>query len=112
MKYLADRNLEQPGVQHGFFSRRGGVSLGIYNSRDSGLDTEDDPACVKENRKRVVAEFKLNPDHLLTLRQVHGNTCVTVEKNWAGQGPEADAMVTDVPGLALGILTADCAPVL
>jgi YfiH family protein len=98
---------------HGFFTRRGGVSRGPYASLNASLSGGDDPAHVHRNRALVAAALQVLPGHLLGLRQVHGTRVVTAQKTWpAGTGPEADALVTDRPGLALGIITADCAPVL
>ena len=98
---------------HGFFTRQSGVSTGPYASLNCSLSGADDPANVRRNRALVAAEFNIAPDHLLGLRQVHGAAAVTVTTPWAsGEGPDADAMVTSVPGIALGIITADCAPVL
>ncbi len=97
------------GARHGFFTRRGGVSGGAYASLNCGQRGEDDPANVRENRARAAAA--LGAAHLAGLRQVHGPVVLEADPAWTTP-PEADAMVTDRPGLALGILTADCAPVL
>jgi YfiH family protein len=96
---------------HGFFTRRGGVSTGPFASLNCSLSSPDDPSAVLENRARVARS--LDAAHLLGLTQVHGTGVVTATAPWApGQGGKADAMVTDRPGIALGIVTADCAPVL
>jgi YfiH family protein len=100
---------EVPGIVHGFFGRAGGVSEGIYASLNCGLGSGDLPPLIAENRRRVRAA--LGVATLNTLYQVHSPAVVTVTEGWE-RGPEADAMVTAVPGIALGILTADCAPVL
>ena len=100
-------------LPHGFFTRRGGVSRGPWAALNCALSGQDDPAHVAENRARVAAALDLPPPALLGLTQVHGTAVVRVAAPWpAGQGARADAMVTDRPGLALGIITADCAPVL
>jgi YfiH family protein len=100
-------------VPHGFFTRRGGVSTGPYASLNASLSSQDDPDAVAENRARAAGAVGAAPARLLGLTQVHGTDVVTVDTAWpAGQGPRADAMVTSQPGLALGIITADCAPVL
>ena len=100
-------------VPHGFFTRRGGVSTGAFTSLNCSLSSPDDPAAVRENRTRVARTLGTDPVRLLGLTQVHGARVVTATDPWApGQGEKADAMVTDQPGLALGIVTADCAPVL
>jgi len=98
---------------HGFFTRRGGVSGGIYKSLNCGAGSDDEPGDVQENRALVAAASGVQADHVLSLYQVHGKTCLYVTEPWpGGKRPEADALVTDVPGLALGILTADCGPIL
>lgn len=100
-------------IAHGFFGRRGGVSTGVYESLNCGLGTEDDADAVRENRARACRALDLNPDSLIGLMQVHSDICMVVSEPWtADRRPQADAMVTDRPGIALGILTADCAPVL
>ena len=100
-------------VPHGFFTRRGGVSTGSYASLNCSLSSQDDRQAVWENRARVARSLGADPVRLLGLTQVHGTHVVTAIEPWApGQGEQADAMVTDQPGLALGIVTADCAPVL
>ena len=100
-------------VPHGFFTRQGGVSLGGYASLNCSLSGQDDPAHVRQNRDRCAAALGVHRDHLLGCRQVHGSGVVTVTAPWPyGAGQPADAMVTATPGLALGIITADCAPVL
>jgi len=100
-------------IRHGFLTREGGVSAGLYASLNCGPGSSDDPALVAENRKRAMAQLDLEAAALVTLYQVHSAEVVTVEAPFApGAAPKADAMVTDRPGLALGILTADCAPVL
>ncbi|URW75337.1 peptidoglycan editing factor PgeF [Sphingomonas donggukensis] len=100
------------GIPHGFLGRTGGVSTGAYASLNTGIGSHDDPALVAENRRRAV-EAVVPGARLVGLYQVHGADCVTVLEPFAdGIRPQADALVTDRPGLALGILTADCAPVL
>jgi polyphenol oxidase len=100
-------------LRHGFFGRRGGVSRGLYNSLNCGLGTLDDLDNVRENRSRVCRALGADPDRLITLRQVHSARCEIVESPYGiGQTPESDALVTRTPGLVLGILAADCAPVL
>lgn len=101
------------GISHGFFTRQGGVSGGIYASLNCGPGSRDDATNVKENRTRVAEILGVRPVNLLSLHQKHNAEAVIVDKPWAdGKGLEADAMVTAKPGLALGVLTADCAPVL
>ncbi len=98
------------GVPHGFLGRIGGVSTGAYASLNTGPGSDDNPDAVAENRRRAV-EAVLPGAVLLSPYQVHGAAVATVTARWT-ERPRADAMVTDRPGLALGILTADCAPVL
>lgn len=100
------------GLPHGFLGRRGGVSQGVCAGLNVGLGAGDDPAAIAENRRRAVAAAA--PGALLvTLYQVHSPDVVAVDAPWdADARPQADALVTDRPGLALGILTADCTPVL
>jgi len=98
-------------ARHGFFTRRGGVSSGAYAALNCGLRSEDDAAAVAENRARAAQALGAAPEALRALRQVHGPVVVEAGAAWDTL-PEADAMVTRAPGVALGIVTADCAPVL
>lgn len=101
------------GIRHGFFGRAGGVSSGPFASLNCGPGSGDDADRVRENRARVAAALGAAPDRLVSAFQVHGSDVRTVEAPWATDDrPRVDGMVTDRPGLALGILTADCAPVL
>ncbi len=100
-----------PGIAHGFFGRAGGVSQGIYASLNCGQGSNDRPEDVAENRARVARGVGVAPDRLVSVHQVHGREAVTVTAPWS-ERPKADAMVTAVPGLALGVLAADCTPVL
>jgi len=105
--------LDSPAIRHGFFTREGGVSRGIFASLNCSLGSGDAPADVAENRRRVLAALGLGADRLAICQQVHSATVMLAEAPWAqDQRPRADAMVTRRKGLALGILTADCAPVL
>src|SRR5438874_8964703 len=114
MLRLAASNLDFRGsVAHAFFGRKGGVSDGAYASLNCGPGSGDDRARVVENRSRAMRALVHGEATLVTLYQVHGNDAVIVREPWEiGRAPKADAMATDVAGLALGILTADCAPVL
>lgn len=102
------------GVAHGFLGRRGGVSTGVVAGLNVGIGTQDDPAAVTENRRRAT-EAVLPGGQLVSLYQVHSASTVIAlapfDANGSGR-PHADALVTNRPGLVLGILTADCAPVL
>lgn len=101
------------GIRHAFFTRVGGTSEGIYASLNGGSGSGDHPERVAENRRRMCATLGLPPDRLTSLYQVHSADVVTVEAPLSPEErPKADAMVTRVPGLALGIATADCGPIL
>jgi YfiH family protein len=100
-------------VQHGFFTREGGVSTGIFASLNCSLSSGDDLAAIHENRSRAMAALGLGADALASVHQVHSPDVVMVEKPWPqGERPKADGMVTKRKGIALGVVTADCAPVL
>lgn len=109
---LTTGTLHGTDMIHGFFTRRGGVSAGIYDSLNCGPGSADDPAHIAENRTRVAQHLGIEPDRLLTLYQVHSSRAVTADAPWTGDAPKADGIATATPGLAIGILTADCAPVL
>ena len=97
-------------VTHAFLTRRGGVSRGLYASLNCGRGSADDPEAVAANRALAAGVLALAPEALATVHQVHSARAVVLRE--AGPPEEADALVTDRPGLAMGILTADCAPVL
>lgn len=99
-------------VPHGFLGRRGGVSTGAYAGLNVGLGSDDDPAAIAENRRRAI-EAVLPAAPLVTAYQVHGRDVARALTVWPdGDRPHADALVTERPDILLGILTADCAPVL
>jgi hypothetical protein len=101
------------GVRHAFYTRQGGVSEGLYTSLNCGLGSGDSPDAVRENRKRAMAAIDLPETALTTLYQVHGRKVVELEAPLPeGERPQADALVTRTPGVALGVLSADCVPVL
>jgi polyphenol oxidase len=101
-----------PGVRHGFGTRQGGVSTGPYASLNCGPASGDDASLVATNRARVASAFGIAADSLFTLRQVHGPGVVEVDRMGPGPGQEGDAMVCERAGVMIGILTADCVPVL
>ena len=106
---------EQAGarIRHGFFTRTGGVSEGIYAGLNVGIGSDDDKDRVIENRARVAAWFDLPLERLATVHQVHSPDVVIVdEQSAASERPKADAMVTNMPGIVLGVLSADCGPIL
>lgn len=101
------------GVRHGFFGRRGGRSQGVFAGLNVGIRNGDEASAVEANRARVAGHMGFSPASLTTARQVHGVRCVRVDTPWpASAAPDADALITDRPGLLLGVLTADCAPIL
>ena len=99
------------GVRHGFFTRAGGASEGLYASLNVGLGSGDDHNAVVENRARAAAAFGVQPPALLTAYQIHSALAVTAAAPF-GERPRADAVATRTPGLMCGALAADCAPVL
>ena len=102
-----------PGLRHAFFSREGGVSNGIYESLNGGIGSNDDPAHVTENRRRMAEHLGVAPPQFLTVFQIHSPDVAVATAPWdVGSRPHADAMVTKVPGLALGVSAADCGPIL
>jgi YfiH family protein len=121
MKRLTAQNLSAPGIAHGFFGREGGISTGLYESLNCGPGSSDAAEAVAENRSRIVSALDAGDAvRLVSLSQIH-SAIVHALPAWGtprregaakDQRPEGDAMVTATPGLALGILTADCAPVL
>jgi hypothetical protein len=109
VKRLEAEALKLPGIAHGFFATEGGVSEGIYASLNCGPGSKDLPEAVSENRRRVAQA--LGATSLVSLSQIH-SAAVHILSGVEESRLEGDAMVTATPGLALGILTADCAPVL
>lgn len=102
-----------PGLRHAFFTREGGVSKGIYESLNGGVGSHDDPAHVAENRKRMAEHLGVAPPQFLTVFQIHSPDVAVATRPWdTASRPRADAMVTKVPGLALGVTAADCGPIL
>jgi YfiH family protein len=101
------------GISHGFFTRKGGVSSGIYSSLNVGLGSDDERAAVLENRTRVASLLGVAPGALVSPHQHHSPDAIVVDRPWTPDAqPRGDALVTDRPGIALGISTADCGPVL
>jgi YfiH family protein len=102
-----------PGLRHAFFTREGGVSGGIYDSLNAGIGSNDDPANVTENRRRMAARMGVTPERFLSLHQIHSPDVVVATGPWPGaQRPRADAVVTRTEGLAIGASAADCGPIL
>ncbi len=101
------------GISHGFFTRQGGFSSGVFSSLNCGLGSGDDRNTVLQNRAIVAQALNVSPSHLLSAYQVHSAEALTVSGPWESETrPRVDALVTKTPGVALGVLTADCGPVL
>jgi hypothetical protein len=102
-----------PGLRHAFFTRDGGVSGGIYAGLNGGLGSNDDPANVAENRRRMAAQMGVAPDRFLGVHQTHSPDAMVASGPWEGASrPRADAIVTRTEGLAIGVTAADCGPIL
>ncbi len=102
-----------PGIRHAFFTREGGVSEGLYASLNAGLGSADAPERVRENRRRMAETLGVAPDALISCYQIHSDQVVIAERpHDGGERPKADAVVTKVPGIACGVASADCGPVL
>ncbi|HTV34709.1 MAG TPA: peptidoglycan editing factor PgeF [Methylocella sp.] len=103
--------LKTPCVAHGFFTRQGGVSTGLYASLNGGVGSRDDPQAVAENRRRMAAHLCIDPAHLLVPYQIHSAQALSVRAPFA-ERPRCDALVTATPGLALAVTGADCGMIL
>ncbi len=102
-----------PGLRHAFFTREGGVSGGIYASLNGGIGSNDDPANVAENRRRMAQQMGVTSEHFLTLFQTHSADAVVASGPWENASrPRADAIVTRTEGLSIGVTAADCGPIL
>ncbi len=100
-------------IRHGFFTRAGGISQGIYASLNGGIGSNDAPDNVTENRRRMANALGVSPDRLLSLYQIHSPEVIVAEKSWTRENrPRADGVVTRTPSLAIGVSTADCGPLL
>jgi YfiH family protein len=102
--------LDLAGVRHAFFTRRGGVSQGLYAELNVGIGSKDDPDAVLENRRRAAAH--LGADEIVTVYQVHSATALVADGAWPAGPPQADAVVSATVGVVCGALAADCAPIL
>ena len=104
---------ELAGIRHSFFTRNGGVSHGVYASLNGGVGSNDAPEHVAENRARMAAALGVKPDRFITAYQIHSPDVVVADKPWTpSERPRADAIVTRVARLAIGVSTADCGPLL
>ena len=102
-----------PGLRHAFFTRDGGVSDGVYGSLNGGLGSNDDPANIRENRRRMADAVGVATDRFLNVHQIHSPDAIVATGPWEGPlRPKADAIVTRIDGLAIGVTTADCGPIL
>jgi polyphenol oxidase len=111
--FLTAESLGIPGIAHGFFTRLGGVSEGVYASLNGGVGSRDAPQAVTENRGRIAAALGAAPERLAVPFQVHSPDAVAITELWqAGARPRCDALVTATPGLALGVTGADCGMIL
>ncbi len=111
--FLRSDALIAAGVVHAFFTRQGGVSTGVYESLNGGVGSQDDPACVAENRARMAQAMGVAPAHLLVPYQIHSPEVLCLRTPWPPDArPRCDGLVTDVPGLALGVTGADCGMIL
>jgi len=107
------RALAHSGIRHGFFTRQGGVSSGLYASLNGGIGSQDSAANIAENRARMAAAIGVASDRLVTAYQVHSPHVVIAESTWRQETrPRADAIVTRTRALAIGVTTADCGPIL
>lgn len=105
--------LNTPALRHGFFTRKGGFSTGLYASLNGGQGSDDDKEAVHKNRAAMADWLQVRPEHFLSVWQIHSADVVTVTEPWSGDArPKADGMATNKTGLALAIATADCGPVL
>ena len=109
---IAADALRLDGLTHGFFTREGGHSAGLFASLNCGMGSGDDREVVTRNRAIVAERLGVAPDRLLSAYQVHSAEAAVVTEPWTGERPRVDGLVTSVPGIALGVLTADCGPVL
>jgi YfiH family protein len=102
-----------PGLRHAFFTREGGVSDGIYANLNGGLGSNDEPANIAENRRRMAEQIGVSPENFLSVHQVHSPDAVVADGPWpSASRPRADAIVTRTEGLAIGVTAADCGPIL
>jgi hypothetical protein len=112
-QFLTAESLRIPGVAHGFFTRLGGASQGVYASLNAGVGSRDAPEAVTENRARVAAALGATPERLAVPFQIHSPDAVAISEPWrADARPRCDALVTATPGLALGVTGADCGMIL
>ena len=112
MKYLTTDLEKLKFLKHGFFTRIGGMSEGVYEGLNCAYSSGDDKESVTANRAKVAETLGIEVDQLVTVKQVHGAKVITIDAPFKNEPPEADGIVTSARGVAIGVLTADCAPVL
>ena len=113
VQFLTAGSLRLPGLAHGFFTRLGGVSHGVYASLNVGVGSRDAPEAVTENRVRIAAALGVEPERLAVPFQIHSPDAVAISEGWPPAArPRCDALVTATPGLALGVTGADCGMIL
>ncbi|MCP4999389.1 MAG: peptidoglycan editing factor PgeF [Hyphomicrobiales bacterium] len=110
--HLLDESCAGTAIRHGFFTRQGGVSEGIYQGLNVGLGSKDNRGHVTENRIRICDWFDLPVEKLVTPHQIHSADVIVADGPFSGERPKADAVVSATPGVIVGVLTADCGPVL
>jgi len=112
-EFLSAETLAAPGLAHAFFTRRGGVSTGLYASLNGGVGSRDEPGAVSDNRARMAAALRIPPDRLAIPYQVHSPDVATISSPFAPEArPRCDALVTATPCLGLGVTGADCGMIL
>ncbi len=113
VKPIKSKMLDNPKTTHGFFTRIGGASTGIYNGLNVGLGSDDEREIVLENRRRVAQNMGVTDENLMMVYQIHSTDVALATEPWKMEDrPKLDAMVSTTPGLAIGVMTADCGPVL
>lgn len=112
LKPIQSNDLALSGIQHAFFTRQGGQSSGIYEGLNVGLGSDDNKETVIKNRALAASHLNVSSSHLITPYQIHSPNAILVNEPITGEKPKADAVVTNTPGLMVGVLTADCGPVL
>jgi hypothetical protein len=112
-QFLTAESLRLPGLAHGFFTRLGGASQGVYASLNGGAGSHDAPESITENRARAAAALGVAPERLAVPFQIHSPDAIAISELWPpGARPPCDALVTATPGLALGVTGADCGMIL
>jgi len=112
-QFLTAESLRLPGLVHGFFTRMGGVSQGVYATLNEGIGSRDAPEAVAGNRARAAAALGVAPEHLAVPFQIHSPDALAISERWTPDArPRCDALVTATPGLALGVTGADCGMIL